>query len=80
MPEWKLIDPEGGVEVKPGDAIVSFRDEVWRFVQISKVPQQNGIDYSNGKILVAPIDSDPQYHTHDRELYPSVFDLKIVPA
>ena len=78
MPDFKLIDPETGVEVIPGDPIVDFRDHLWYFHHISRNPGWTGIDHSNGKITVLPSKSSNQ--TEAQEFYPSVFDLKIVPS
>ena len=64
---WKLIDPQGGQEIDPGQTIIDFRDSAHVFHAITKAPGGN----SGGRIQVGD--------GHGPEYYPSVFDLKIVP-
>jgi hypothetical protein len=61
---WKLINPGDGTEIRPGDPITDFRGEPDVFWLITRAPEGN----SSGKII-----TDRGY-----ELYPSVFNLRIV--
>lgn len=61
----KLINPDNGTEIRPGDPVTDFRGDPDVFRYVSKAPGGS----SQGKIIT------------DRgfELYPSVFGLAIVP-
>jgi hypothetical protein len=66
--DWKLIDRDGR-EVKPGQEL-SWRDkEVWTFLYITRAPEFG----KSGKIYCRQGD-------WAQELYPTSFDLTIVPA
>lgn len=64
----KLVDSEG-VEVPTGAELTDFRGDTAIFIKISQPPNPFG---SGGKILVREASG------WEHELYPSVFNCKIV--
>ena len=68
MARHKLVEEQTGAEVKPGMNIISFRNEVYKLVSF-KVYQPP----STGRVIAKHVDTGTE-----RELYPSVFGLKIV--
>jgi hypothetical protein len=66
--EYKAVTPDGWV-IEPGSTVRSFRMEDWIYVGCS----HNGHAASTGRVIVERSD------VGQREFYPSVFNLKVVP-
>lgn len=78
-PTFRLVHDDTGEDahITPDCLMQDFRGRRWAFVGVSKEPgfSNNGLDYSNGKLLVR----DPDPNTLSvREFYPSVFNLRFV--
>lgn len=65
----KLINSTTGKEVKVGDQIISFRDEVYVLKSMSEPHKPS----SQGKVYAERVNGGMR-----RELYPSVFNLKFI--
>jgi hypothetical protein len=57
-----------GQEVKPGDIILSFRDEKVEFIKATRARD----DYRSGKVVVQRVEGK-----HQMEYYDRVFDLHV---
>jgi len=66
---YKLIEEASGNEVKPGMTILSFRNELYKFISF-RAPHKPG---STGRINVEHCDTG-----REQEFFPTVFGLKIV--
>lgn len=58
-----------GEEIKPGDVILDFRGDKWRYIGITRLPT----GASTGRVYV----EDFNFANMKSEFYPSVFDLSI---
>ena len=67
----KLVEEASGKEVKPGMTVVSFRNELFKFLDF-RSPQHSG---STGRVHVKHCDTGLE-----QEFYPQVFGLKIIEA
>lgn len=67
--QYKAVTPDGW-EIKPGDSLVDFRGQEWWYTGC----------YHERKIIVSENKDDVNDPRSTREFYPSVFNLKVVPA
>ena len=65
---YKLIEEASGNEVKPGMTLIDNSNEMWKLVSFKSKPFP-----SIGRVTVRHVGKD-----YERDLYPSVFGLKIV--
>jgi hypothetical protein len=70
-----LVNEKTGVEVKIGDAVKDFRDEVWYLVGSAAPPRYSG---STGRIFVNIKPMPHDLPSESRSFYPSVCGLKFV--
>lgn len=73
MTTYQVTDLAGRV-IRPGDDVLSFRGEVFRFAHVSRGVEYNG----TAKVVVSDPSAIPGTPFATREFYADVFDLAVV--